>query len=659
MAPKFVLLAVKTVLQQQAGADVLKHVAPLISSFCGPSAYLSLSRACSLYGSIPLLDWYWGSTVTTAVVEPPSLSFDDYMDTKPLDGDSRIIEAYKDGVFDKAAVKKVLAFWKESYSERLEFETKWCLAHFLRSDPHYYHWQFAESVKVAAERGDLTMTQWLMQHFPDCEVVVEVVLLAVQQGHLQILQYLFEQGGDSRVIHWGPCSIKEALRLNHIAVARWLIENVPQTYDANEADSLVKAALRNGDVELAGRLVPVGRTLQNYPPNGDDSVDWTADLEALRGNENRATRGVQELAKTGDLHSMKQIVELFSPIPIDSMTWLSCWNFALTSACESGQLETLQWLIDHPLGAKVCKTMRSDGELFRLVVGAATHGHMDIMQFLFERGAIDDYCSPMVLAIKNCQLAAVKWLAERMPRDEEMPNLCLLREAAKGGHLEILQYFQTLGLPGFSSASPETKEATNDQWKLNFRNDRCARLQWITSERVKWRSTDAMNDAAANGHLEVVKWLHFNRSEGCTTAAMDKAACRDHIDVVKWLHANRSEGCTTKAMDKAAANGNLEVVKWLHANRSEGCTVVAIEGALSNGHLGVARWLRSHFPELEPKDVDPPTNSFDALLFLYIYYPNILSRVFRDEALASLESYSESHDVHIVQWLQKKYPAWK
>jgi len=34
-------------------------------------------------------------------------------------------------------------------------------------------------------------------------------------------------------------------------------------------------------------------------------------------------------------------------------------------------------------------------------------------------------------------------------------------------------------------------------------------------------TTDAINWAAENGQLKVVKWLHENRTEGCTKWAMD------------------------------------------------------------------------------------------------------------------------------------------
>ncbi len=79
-------------------------------------------------------------------------------------------------------------------------------------------------------------------------------------------------------------------------------------------------------------------------------------------------------------------------------------------------------------------------------------------------------------------------------------------------------------------------------------------------DKNKLFTTNEMNIAAANGHLEVIKWLHENRMEGCTTCAMDRAAENGHLDVVKWLHENRNEGCTTDAMDYAASNGYEKII---------------------------------------------------------------------------------------------------
>ena len=105
---------------------------------------------------------------------------------------------------------------------------------------------------------------------------------------------------------------------------------------------------------------------------------------------------------------------------------------------------------------------------------------------------------------------------------------------------------------------------------------------------------NAMDWAAQNGYLEIVKWLHFNRKEGCTFFAMNWAAHYGHLEIVKWLHLNRKEGCSVFAIDSAARNGHLKVIKWLHLNRTESCTINAIDYAAHNGHLEVVEWLQNN-----------------------------------------------------------------
>jgi len=114
--------------------------------------------------------------------------------------------------------------------------------------------------------------------------------------------------------------------------------------------------------------------------------------------------------------------------------------------------------------------------------------------------------------------------------------------------------------------------------------------------------TTAIEKAARNGSLALVKWLHetcsaANRSDGCTYRTMDRTVWAGHLDIVKYLHANRSEGCSIKAMDYAAQHGDLEIVKWLHTNRSEGCTTLAMNWAAANGHLEIVKWLQANRSE--------------------------------------------------------------
>ncbi|EQC33905.1 hypothetical protein SDRG_08585 [Saprolegnia diclina VS20] len=110
-------------------------------------------------------------------------------------------------------------------------------------------------------------------------------------------------------------------------------------------------------------------------------------------------------------------------------------------------------------------------------------------------------------------------------------------------------------------------------------------------------STVAMNEAATNGHLEVVKFLHFNRTEGCTIGALEWAILNGHLDVVRFLIAHRTEGASPTVLDFAAANGHFDVVQHLHSLGTFGCTVAAVDHAASGGHLNIVEFLLMHRSE--------------------------------------------------------------
>lgn len=59
--------------------------------------------------------------------------------------------------------------------------------------------------------------------------------------------------------------------------------------------------------------------------------------------------------------------------------------------------------------------------------------------------------------------------------------------------------------------------------------------------------------------------------------------------------ADRLEGCSRGAMERAARNGHLEVVKLLH-DIGATCTSTAVHLAQVHGHHGVYRFLNAMYP---------------------------------------------------------------
>ncbi|KDO28557.1 hypothetical protein SPRG_06415 [Saprolegnia parasitica CBS 223.65] len=112
-----------------------------------------------------------------------------------------------------------------------------------------------------------------------------------------------------------------------------------------------------------------------------------------------------------------------------------------------------------------------------------------------------------------------------------------------------------------------------------------------------------MDEAAANGHLEVVTFLHVHRHEACTEEAMDDAATHGHLNVVQFLHENRTEGCTMEALDGAIGNGYLGVVEYLYGLGQLDCTADAVDRAASRGHLEVLKFVLSNRMDAGTRDL--------------------------------------------------------
>lgn len=72
-----------------------------------------------------------------------------------------------------------------------------------------------------------------------------------------------------------------------------------------------------------------------------------------------------------------------------------------------------------------------------------------------------------------------------------------------------------------------------------------------------------INFAAGFGHLHIVKWLHYSkRSEKCDNEAMDWAAEEGRLDIVEWLYETAHAEHSSQAILNAAADGHINVIKW-------------------------------------------------------------------------------------------------
>lgn len=233
---------------------------------------------------------------------------------------------------------------------------------------------------------------------------------------------------------------------------------------------------------------------------------------------------------------------------------------------------------------------------------AASVGDLDAVRRLYDSRRAVWSDRAMDLAAANGHLAVVQFLYER----RVFGTTDAIDDAALNGHADVVEFLLAhhhkpannprLGrivVPTPAQVSYGREGCTSDAMCNAALNGHLDIVRMLDANGARCRP-DAMNCAAAHGHMDVVIYLDENRTEGCTVDAMDDAASRGHLDVVIYLDTHRREGCTTKAMDYAADAGHLEIVSYLHRNRREGCTTWAMDGAAGEGHLDVVRFLHKH-----------------------------------------------------------------
>ncbi|EGZ19576.1 hypothetical protein PHYSODRAFT_489989, partial [Phytophthora sojae] len=131
---------------------------------------------------------------------------------------------------------------------------------FLRSDVHYYRFQFSKSLLAAVARGDSSVVRWLLDHFVGCTAGVEVVEEAARCGRREIQEFFLEYGtvedqadDERNAIVWGGDDMANAIEAEHGELARWLYEATPDT--ERNLSAVMGLAVRQGDMKLVHWLM--------------------------------------------------------------------------------------------------------------------------------------------------------------------------------------------------------------------------------------------------------------------------------------------------------------------------------------------------------------------------------------------------------------------
>ena len=144
---------------------------------------------------------------------------------------------------------------------------------------------------------------------------------------------------------------------------------------------------------------------------------------------------------------------------------------------------------------------------FVLLRLAVQYEHMEMYMWLFEEAAQKDelyrygqyYGGDLLVAVENGNLEFVKFLLPKVSLDRYLTSA--QQNAARRGHLHILQYLYEIDPSNFMSQTCITLAATNGHLHV---------IEWIFPRSRDQSSFFAFFGAAENEHYEVLDWLFKN-----------------------------------------------------------------------------------------------------------------------------------------------------
>ncbi|GMF58563.1 unnamed protein product [Phytophthora fragariaefolia] len=169
----------------------------------------------------------------------------------------------------------------------------------------------------------------------------------------------------------------------------------------------------------------------------------------------------------------------------------------------------------------------------------------------------------------------------------------VVHSASKGGYVHVFQWM-TEREDGRGPWGPDLKTCFEEA----AAHGHLELLKWLHMQRLPVCHRTALHRAAVNGYLSVVIWLyhHTNMNYAYLHDTMMYAVSSGHFEVVRWMHENLRPTNLARVLVAAARTGPLHVVRWLHQRVScpETCTTALMDAAIDGDQLDVVDWLVDH-----------------------------------------------------------------
>ncbi|MFA6302354.1 MAG: ankyrin repeat domain-containing protein [Legionella sp.] len=354
----------------------------------------------------------------------------------------------------------------------------------------------------------------------------------------------------------------------------------------------------------------------------------------------------------------------------------------LEKIAQKGDLEVITWIQDQ--APDLIKIM-----FHSIFQGAARYGHLDILNWVKKEDPthinemiFHDNYRVFMDAAENGQNEVLDWLVAQdlLALDEMIRsiNYSAFIRAAENGHIETLEWFK--------------KHSPNELTAM-LQASSMVTLSVSTSGISTGFTTGMANyagfiNAAANGHLEVLKWYKEQEPENfykmlqeSNYCAFRRACEMGHLDIVEWLTEQAPhligemiQAENAEAIFIAVRNGKQNIMDWFMQNAPHEFNssmhdsgILACNFAAIYGHINSLEVFKKMFPEDVPLMIHSRNNfifnksaergHLNILEWVKVQVPNEIMNMLGLDNYQLVFQAIANGKLEILQWLQQQDKA--
>jgi len=248
----------------------------------------------------------------------------------------------------------------------------------------------------------------------------------------------------------------------------------------------------------------------------------------------------------------------------------------VAEAAAGGRVDVLKWLARH-----------GNKNVDRAMAIAAEKGHLEVFKWAAGKGGIVNVDSVVPKAAYRGHLAIIEWLCDQ-------GCACATRAwryAAQGGHLHVLAWCIAWAQIKLPAEEVVTEAARNGHVEI---------LEWFYRLHAGREDTmkairipeEAMIEVAGGGYVRVLEWLEAHgikaENERWAIKGSEEAAKGGHVNVLAWMAMRGLEWDRIKCCETAASRGDLDTLEWLF--RECGCSWTEEVSVKATQDTQAAQW---------------------------------------------------------------------